>query len=121
MQDSDIDDLFARARGAAPEPDMALLQRIAADADAVQAGFRPAPAVATPIRRGPLARWIAALGGGPAVAGLATAALAGVWIGVAQPAPVAALTSGVTAALGQADDTVYVELIPDFVSLGTEG
>lgn len=120
MRDSDIDDLFARAREAVPVPDTALMKRIEAQGLAVQSGFAAVPAAAVP-KRGSLSRWLAALGGGPVVAGLATAALAGVWIGLAQPAPVAAVTSGVSAALGQDETSDFVELIPGFDSFASEG
>lgn len=119
MRDNDIDALFAQARKAMPDPDATLLRKIEDQALAVQAGFRAAPSVAP--RQGLFGRWIAALGGGVAAAGLASAVLAGVWIGVAQPAPVAAVTSGISAALGQAEGSDYVELIPGFDDLAAEG
>ncbi len=121
MQGTDIDEILARAGASAPSPDAAFLARIEADGLAVQAGFGKAPATPTVRRGGTLARWIEAMGGGAAVAGLAATGLVGVWIGATQPAPVAAVTSGLTAAFGQADDTEYVELIPGFDSLGMEG
>ena len=100
-------------------PDTALMKRIEAQGLAVQSGAGCLwSAVAA---RASLSRWLEALGGGPVVAGLATAALAGVWIGLAQPAPVAAVTSGVSAALGQDETSDFVELIPGFDSFASEG
>ena len=84
--DATLDALFAAARAApAPVPD-ALMARVLADAAAeMPRAAVPAPAV----RVVPAPGWIAALtgflGGRSAVAGLAAAGLAGVWIGFAQP------------------------------------
>jgi len=87
-----LDDFFAAARKTRPEPGADLLARVQADALAMQpvAGARAAPA-----RPGLWAQIVAALGGWPAVAGLATATVAGVWIGVAQPAGLADSLSAV--------------------------
>lgn len=81
-----LDAFFAAGRAAAPDPSEALLARILADAAEVQVS---ATAAADARRgRGPFGLWaglLAALGGWPAVAGLASAAVAGFWIGAAQP------------------------------------
>lgn len=74
-RDDDLEELFAAARRHAPRPDAALLGRIAADAE------RAAPV------HGWRGLW-SAVGGWPAAAGFAAAALAGVWIGAAPPEPV---------------------------------
>lgn len=84
--DAGLDALFAAARAAeAPVPDR-LLARVLADADAHMP--RPMP-VSAPTRaaapRGWLAGLLDMLGGRGAVAGLAAAGLAGVWIGFVQP------------------------------------
>ncbi|MFN3645765.1 MAG: dihydroorotate dehydrogenase [Gemmobacter sp.] len=86
-----LDDLFAAARAAPPQPvPDALLARVLADADAAMPrrprASAPAAASARPAPPGWLAVLVAALGGRGAVAGLAAAGLAGVWIGFAQPA-----------------------------------
>lgn len=99
---NDLDDLFALAR--AEEPSPALLARVLADAEAVQA--KPAP------RR---SRWrflSVLLAGAGAFGGMATAALAGVWIGMAEPAPLAAVTEAFL------PDTV--DLIPTYEFLAEE-
>ncbi len=98
---SGIDDLEMLFREAAERPlrsGSALMARVLADAEAEtrrrapRAGFRAA-----------LAGWF---GRGGAFAGLAAAALAGVWIGWAAPDPVQGMLLG--------DETVAaVELIPD--------
>ena len=85
MQDTDLDDLFAKARADSPVPSAALVTRILDDADAIQQS-RAAPAHSPEQRR--RFSWIAAIGGGGVFAGLATATLAGLWLGIAQPAPV---------------------------------
>ena len=90
MAMSDKDDMpglevfFDAARRHAAEPSVALLARIDADAQAVQdLARRPAP---HPTRRRTLSRQLyRLLGGWPAVTGLATAAMAGVWLGISLP------------------------------------
>lgn len=77
---------FKALRDRAEGPDEALLARVLADADAVQA----ATAAATAQRaRAPdenlLARFLGVMDGWPAAAGLVTAGVAGLWIGVSDP------------------------------------
>ncbi|MDT8326342.1 MAG: hypothetical protein RQ750_03005 [Roseovarius sp.] len=87
---SDKDDIpglevfFDAARRHGAEPSAALMARIGEDAQAVQAlAQRPAP---QPTRRSTLSSQLyRLLGGWPAVAGLATAAVAGVWLGISLP------------------------------------
>lgn len=84
-----LEDFFAAARAQRPEPDADLLARIAAEAEAAAAA-RARPAPARPSGQsgrpgGGLGGWLAAIGGWPAAAGLATATVAGLWIGYAQP------------------------------------
>ncbi|BDW84556.1 MULTISPECIES: hypothetical protein [Roseicyclus] len=84
--DDALDALFDAARQAAAPPD-ALVARVLADADRVQAETRAQSAPATPpVRRsGPFGRWIAALGGWPAVSGVTLAGVAGLVLGFAAP------------------------------------
>lgn len=119
MQDSDLDDLFASARAAGPMPSAALVARIEADALAVQQA-RQVP-LRAPAPRSRLSGWIAALGGSGVMAGLATATLAGLWLGVVQPAPVSAVTQSLGAALGVDAGLDSVELIPALDAFGEEG
>ena len=85
MRDTDLDDLFAKARHAVPLPSGDLMARILRDAEAAMPP--PAPILSA---RVPRRSWVLALfGGGGVLAGLATATVAGVWIGMQQPAPVA--------------------------------
>lgn len=130
--DAEIDDVleavFAAGRTAAPEPSAAFLARVLAEAEAVQAGFgaagfgaaerRPAPA-----RQGLWSGVLAALGGWGGAGGLASAAMAGVWLGFAGVQGSGTLTS----LLAAPEEVVgTLELIPDFDSfalaaLETEG
>lgn len=83
----DLDALFAQARARPPAavPE-ALMARVLADAaahlPATPPAFAPAPAAPPP---GLWARVVAGLGGVGALAGMATAMVAGVWLGFAQP------------------------------------
>jgi predicted lipid-binding transport protein (Tim44 family) len=90
MQDDDLDQLFAEAATQRIAPSDALMTRIQADADAWQP--KPRPVVAPAPSRG----WLSAVadwfGGGMSLAGMSAAALAGLFLGIAQPVPVVALT-----------------------------
>jgi len=83
-EDTALEALFAEAAQAPPQPSDALLARIAVDAEATQHGFMPAPA---PVARdgAPWQRWLAEIGGFPALGGLAVSACVGVYIGFANP------------------------------------
>lgn len=112
MQDEDLDRLLASAAKAAPLPSEALMQRVLDDALALQpqpAHLRPAPA---PARAGRLARFLHALGGGPALAGLGTAAVFGIALGYLSPTTLDYLTGATADA---------AEFFPDADFLTTEG
>jgi len=83
MTDNDLDDLFAAARADVARPSPALMARVLSDATAEQLR-KPVPV----LRRFRLAALIAALGGTGGLTGLATATVAGLWIGLAPPAAV---------------------------------
>ena len=104
MTDNDLDDLFSAARADVARPSPALMARILADAGTMQQR-RSVPA----LRRFRLAALIAALGGSGGIAGLATATVAGLWIGLAPPAAVDDF-AGMIWKSGQGDS---VDLIPD--------
>lgn len=95
-RDFDLDALLASARGYGPVPSETLMARVMADAVAVQPQPIERPLARTTAAK-MLARWLdqlaAVFGGGGALAGISLAMVAGVFIGVVQPAPVAALTS----------------------------
>lgn len=108
MQDSDLDDLLAAARADRPDPSPALMARVLDDAARLQP--RPVAAVARRAapRPGIWALLTGAFGGSGALAGMAAAGLAGVWVGVAQPVPIADLSGGLWGA-----ETVSLDLFPD--------
>ena len=98
----ELDDLLAMAASGAAERGAAaagisgdFMARLMADA----VGLQPKQVVELPQRAAPPAQigWFRALsdlfGGGGAMATMASAALAGLYLGVVQPAPVLALTS----------------------------
>lgn len=121
MQDSDLDDLFAAARAAAPSAPAALLARIEADGLRQQPGPVPRAVRAPAGLRGLFGRMVMAVGGLGGAAGLATATLAGLWIGIAQPQGLSTLTEGLTAGLGVTAALDSVELIPALDPFATEG
>ena len=83
-----LDPFFAALRDIeVPEAGPDLLARVLGDAEAEQAR-RAVPAMTrgAGARPGLFATFLRAIGGWPAMGGLAAATFAGVWIGVAQPA-----------------------------------
>lgn len=70
---------------ATPLPSSDLMARVLADASAAQAGFDAPMRAATPRGVSVWGQIAAALGGWRAISGLATATVAGVWIGVSPP------------------------------------
>lgn len=102
-----LDDLFAAARSVSPAPSEALMARVLADALAEQP--RVVVQATGPRLRGPglWARLVWALGGTGALAGMGTAAVTGLFLGIVQPAGLAGLNE---AMLGAPLETV--ELIP---------
>ncbi len=120
MSDADLDALLSDLRADPPKLDARLLARIVDDAHALQSS-RMSVRAHVPTRAAALRRWISALGGSVALAGLGTAAMAGLWIGVAQPASLINVTDQLSAALGREAALDYVELFPDFITLQIEG
>lgn len=109
--DEFLDDVFAQARTEKVPPHEDLMARVLGDAAAVQSGFAAAPQVA---QAGLWARLMEAIGGWPAVSGLAAATVAGVWIGVAPPSSVEGFTAGLIG------DEVSVSLLPTSFTFETE-
>ncbi|MBM9596066.1 hypothetical protein [Roseitranquillus sediminis] len=105
-EDDDILAPFFAAGRDGPRPPETLYNLVAADAEAL----RPLP---SPPRRqtSPLRAFIDALGGWPALAGLTTAAAAGVWIGAAAPDAVRQV-AGIDAAAGYE----LADLMPGYLS-----
>ncbi|WP_294225983.1 hypothetical protein [uncultured Shimia sp.] len=82
FDDDMLDDLFAAARSdsrATPSPD--LMARVLSEAEGLQVAVPGL--VVPPVRRNLWAAVVAAVGGWPALSGVAMAGVAGVWIGVA--------------------------------------
>ena len=91
-RENDLETLFATAARHRSEPSAGLSARILADAAALQPKARRLVPVAPP-RQGWVSTLSGWLGGGAALAGVSAAALAGLYLGVVQPAPVQALTA----------------------------
>lgn len=85
--DDGLDALFAAARASPPEPSPALMARVLAEADAAQASMRrPQAGAASPRGTGfarRLAEAFGLIGGWGGLGGLATAAVAGLSLGLA--------------------------------------
>lgn len=118
ITDQELEQFFEAGRAGAPVPSDDLMARVLADAAALQA--RPAPVVPPVPRAGWVQRVLTQLGGWPAVAGLATATMAGVWIGYAAPAGLDSLTASVWP--GSADSGYdVVDMIPSLSGFLVEG
>jgi hypothetical protein len=112
MQDDDLDQLLATAARTTPQPSHALMQRVLADALALQPQANALRPPAPPARAGFLTRLIGAIGGGPALAGLGTAAAFGIVLGYLSPSTLDLLTG---------TSTDVAEFFPDADFLTTEG
>ncbi|MEQ9261042.1 MAG: hypothetical protein RIG84_18295 [Roseovarius sp.] len=119
---------FDALRPEAAAPSEALMARVLADAAREQAATgaderRPVARPATP----PARRLLGWIGGWPVLSGLATATLAGIWIGVNPPAPLAAPVGTLTTALlpgagaGEATYLVDLDLEASFALADAEG
>lgn len=85
-EDHGLDLFFAAARAERIEMPVGLAERMRADAAMVQAGFAPPLAPPQPGRApGLLMQLWSALGGWPALSGMAVACAAGIWLGVSPP------------------------------------
>lgn len=113
MPNDDLDDLLLSAARQRIDPSEALLDRVIADALALQP--RPVALYPSPAPRpGLLARLALALGGGPVLAGVCTAAVAGLMLGYFSPTTYDYLTSGLTGAEA-------IDLFPTTDFLSSEG
>lgn len=107
--------LFSAARREAPMPTVDLVARMLKDAQTAQPA---APVLAAPEE--PQGLWslvVQAIGGWPSVAGLATATVAGIWIGVSPPAAVDALAYDYL----EGSDSYFTEIVPSYDSFFEEG
>ena len=121
LNEEALEQLFVVARAAAPQPSVALMARILADAETEMPG---AASLATgrsvsPEAGGRIAAILSTIGGWGGLGGLVTAAMAGLWIGASGLADPLAMTSDL---LGTTP--LSVELIPNSdgfdVAAGTE-
>ena len=113
MQDrDDLDALFTAARAHPPVPSEALMARVLADALEQQPKAVAPPARVAVRRAGVLARLAGLFGGVGALAGMGTAAAAGLFIGYVQPSGLSGLDDAV---LGTPLESV--ELMPDVDAL----
>lgn len=116
MRDDDLELFFEAGRADAPVPSQELMARIMADAEA---NMPPAaPVVQAAPKAGLFAGLLAAIGGWPAMAGLATATVAGIWIGYAQPTSLTVLAGGVWPAQTGYD---VVDFVPSFDGFLVDG
>ena len=93
LHDTELDALFAEAQQATPEPSPEFMARLTAEALAEQPQRRAA------VKRGGFWSEIwEAIGGAPALAGLAVAGVAGLWLGIYPPAAVTEVIWGASVA-----------------------
>ena len=111
--DADLDSLFLQAQATPIDAGDAFMARVVADALAAQPG--PRSIAVRPSRRGVWARMAAAVGGAIAVAGIGTAAMAGLVIGYVQPEPMVSFASSMGFVTVE-----NLEFFPDFDALLTE-
>lgn len=86
--ETELNKMFDLAKRTAPEPSPDFMARILSDAEAMQPatlGVLTETAAKRGIFRDMLSALGEAIGGWPAFAGLATAAVTGVWIGISPP------------------------------------
>ncbi len=112
--DEGLDVFFAAARNSSPAPSPALLRRVMDDAMDVQGARHALPTGRATAKRQP-SLWVQlrdALGGWPALGGLAMAGVAGLAIGIAAPGGLGDLTRAaiVPAAM---QDGYLVDLAPE--------
>ncbi|ARC89117.1 hypothetical protein [Rhodovulum sp. MB263] len=116
MKDETLEALFEAARQDRAEPSAALMARIMEDAMVTAAAARTAPRRQPTRRRSILALLVTAIGGWPALAGVATAGVFGLWIGYAGPGDVGRLSTEILgSAYGPGD------LMPSLDTFLTEG
>lgn len=121
-KDFELEGYFAAERDATTQPSVELMARIMADAHTHAPTHIPAAQAAqTPqstARRGMFASLLDAVGGWPSLAGMATATVAGVWIGFSQPAGLDLVAEQL---MGTSDTTYLVDLVPAFDTEIEEG
>jgi hypothetical protein len=119
MTKNDLDDLFAAMRQQPATVSDGLMARVLEDA----ATNQPALAVMAKPKRsqGFLAGLLAAIGGAGGLAGLSTAAIAGVWFGFAQPAALTTVTDSIWGSEASTISTDSVNIMPGLDDYLIEG
>ncbi|WP_136635091.1 hypothetical protein [Pseudooceanicola onchidii] len=113
--DMGLDAFFDAARRDTPALSTQALDRMTAQALAVQADLAAPAPVTRAARPSRLAQLLGAIGGWPAMATLATAGVAGLWIGAVPPAGLVNLAVSVGAVTGVAEDDAYlVDPLPGY-------
>lgn len=117
LDDAALEAFFVAGRAHAPEPGAELMARIMADADAEVDARTPVRVPVAPRKRKSLwASFVSGIGGWPAVASMATAAVTGIWLGFASPDQVNALTGGLLSSDGGSGEISYEleDLLPGY-------
>lgn len=109
----DLDDLFSNAKAGALQPSDALMQRVLADADREQPQAQTV-ARSTASSAGFWAGLAGLFGGGGVLAGIGSAAVAGVFLGFVQPTSITSLADA------WATNSTALELMPGIDALLTE-
>lgn len=121
LNDQELDQFFAAMQADDPAPSDSLLSAILQDAERLQPQIPVLPVQpdCTP-RRSFLHEVMAVIGGWPAMAGMTTAAIAGVWLGVATPSGIETLSGGLILSqnAGLADGSFTLEdMAPDDLAI----
>lgn len=103
----DLDVLLSEAKTQDIAPTAEFMERVLQDSLMEQAAFAPAGVVNR--RSSAVRQFLSAIGGWPAVAGLATAGITGVWIGINPPNAVATTAETI---LGTSPDRYLVDVLP---------
>lgn len=122
LDDAALEAFFVAGRAHAPEPGADLMARIMADADAEIDARTPMATLARPARRKSLwATLVSGIGGWPAVASMATAAVTGVWLGFASPEQLNSLAGGLLPTDGATGEIAYEleDLLPGYSGFET--
>jgi hypothetical protein len=117
LSDLELDAFFSAGREQVIEPSPDLLARVLADAESTHIA-QAETARATPQKSGFLSELFSGLGGWPSLASLATAAIAGVWIGISPPAALEDLASTY---LSDDSESYLIELMPGADNFLVEG
>ena len=123
LSEAALDDLFAQARGTDVPLPKGLAERMVSDALAeLPSSTAPVPPrVAASPREGLVRQLFGAIGGWPALAGLATATVAGIWIGTTTPGASLAETALGSEAAGIGSDLYLVDAVSAFDELAQDG